>query len=128
MILLWLLIIPLAGGLFAWVAGRKANLARGIALAAMAAELAVVAFIWLSRPFSGAPSLEFYLPWISSLGIGFHLAMDGVSLLRVLLTSFLGIAAVVCSWKEIDRRVGFFHFQLLAALAGIIGVFIAADL
>ena len=67
-------------------------------------------------------------PWIPALGIGFHLAMDGLSLLLVLLTVFLGMAAVLASWTEIERDVGFFHFNLMATLTGIIGVFIAMDL
>ena len=64
----------------------------------------------------------------SPVGIGFHLAMDGLSLLLVLLSVFLGLAAVVASWTEIESDVGFFHFNLMATLPGIIGVFIAMDL
>ena len=45
-----------------------------------------------------------------------------------LLTGFLGLMAVVASWNEIQDRVGFFHFQLMWVLAGIIGVFLALDL
>jgi NADH-quinone oxidoreductase subunit M len=71
---------------------------------------------------------EFDRPWIPVLGIGFHLAMDGLSLLLVVLTVFLGAAAVLASWTEVEHDVGFFHFTLMAALTGIIGVFIAMDL
>ena len=71
---------------------------------------------------------EFRHDWIPQLGISFHLAMDGLSYLMVMLAAFLGIAAVICSWKEIQERVGFFHFNLMASLTGIIGVFLAVDL
>jgi NADH-quinone oxidoreductase subunit M len=54
--------------------------------------------------------------------------MDGLSLLLVLLTIFLGIISVICSWREIQDRIGFFHFNLMMVLAGIIGVFLALDL
>jgi NADH-quinone oxidoreductase subunit M len=54
--------------------------------------------------------------------------MDGLSLLLVLLTVLLGLMAVVASWSEIRERVGFFHFNLLWVLAGIVGVFLALDL
>ena len=54
--------------------------------------------------------------------------MDGLSLLMLLLTFFLGIVSVLASWTEIRDRVGFFHFNLLWVLAGIIGVFLALDL
>jgi len=46
----------------------------------------------------------------------------------VLLTLFLGIVSVLASWTEITKGVGFFHFNLLWILAGIIGVFLAIDL
>ena len=66
--------------------------------------------------------------WIPQFGIQFHLAMDGLSLLLLLLTFFLGIVSVLASWTEITKGVGFFHFNLLWILAGIIGVFLAVDL
>jgi NADH-quinone oxidoreductase subunit M len=62
------------------------------------------------------------------MGIRFHLALDGLGYVLVLLTLGLGILAVLASWTEIRERVGFFHFNLLWTLAGIIGVFLALDL
>src|SRR5690606_8591798 len=66
--------------------------------------------------------------WIPRFGIGFHVAMDGLSLVMVALTLFLGLVSVACSWTEITERVGFFHANLLWSLAGIVGVFVAVDL
>jgi NADH-quinone oxidoreductase subunit M len=79
---------------------------------------------------SQAPTFaaQFYLPWISSLGISIHLAVDGLSLLMVGLTALLGILAVGCSWGEIQKNVGFFHLNLLWSLGGVIGVFLAIDM
>ncbi len=67
-------------------------------------------------------------PWIPTLGIRFQLGLDGLSLWMVLLAGVLGIFSIVASWGEIKHRVGFFHFNLLLMLAGIIGVFTALDL
>ncbi len=67
-------------------------------------------------------------PWIPSLGINFHLGLDGLSLLLVVLTGGLGLAAVVCSWREIQRHVGFFYLNLLWNLGGVVGIFLALDL
>ena len=134
MILLWMTIIPFAGGLAAWVAGRRdGRLARWISLIALAADLVILACLWWSGhggegQAAGVWIAEFDRPWIPILGIGFHLAMDGLSLLLVILTVFLGAAAVLASWTEVQHDVGFFHFTLMAALTGIIGVFIAMDL
>src|SRR5437660_153380 len=66
--------------------------------------------------------------WIPQLGIHFHLAMDGLSLLLLVLTFLLGIVSVLTSWREIKEGVGFFHLNLMWILAGIAGVFLAVDL
>ena len=62
------------------------------------------------------------------MGISFHLAADGMSLLFVMLTALVGSMAVVASWTEIKEGSGFFHFNLLLTLVGVIGVFLAVDL
>jgi NADH-quinone oxidoreductase subunit M len=66
--------------------------------------------------------------WIPRFGISFYLAADGLSLLLLLLTVFLGIIAIGSAWNEITERVGFFYFNLLWTLAGVLGVFTALDL
>ena len=66
--------------------------------------------------------------WIPRFGISWLLAMDGMSLLLVLLTLVLGLIAIASSWTEIRDRQGFFYFNLLACLAGVVGVFTALDL
>ncbi|MDC0892998.1 NADH-quinone oxidoreductase subunit M [Pseudomonadales bacterium] len=68
------------------------------------------------------------IPWIPRFGIGFVLAIDGLSLLMVSLTLFLGFIAILSSWDEIERRPGFFQFNLMWTLAGVVGVFVALDL
>jgi NADH-quinone oxidoreductase subunit M len=66
--------------------------------------------------------------WIPRFGISFHLAADGLSVLLLLLTGFLGVIAVAAAWDEIHERSGFFYFNLLWTLAGVAGVFTALDL
>ena len=53
-------------------------------------------------------------------------SLDGLSLLLLLLTFFLGIMSVLTSWTEIEHGVGFFHFNLMWVLAGVTGVFLSA--
>ena len=72
--------------------------------------------------------IDYNLNWIPYFGIQFHVALDGLSLVLLLLTSFLGVLAVLCSWTEIKERIGFYYFNLLWTLAGITGVFVAMDL
>ena len=54
--------------------------------------------------------------------------MDGLSLLLIALTGFLGILSVAASWRGIELHIGFFHFNLLLILTAITGVFLAEDL
>lgn len=67
-------------------------------------------------------------PWIPRFGIAFTFAVDGLGLIMVALTLFLGIVAVISSWSEIDYRPGFFQFNLMWTLAGVVGVFVSLDL
>ena len=135
MILVWLVAIPFGAGIVAWVAGRwHPKLPRWICILGLALTLALTLYLWSEQGqqigFStNTPWLvEINQPWISSLGISFYLALDGLSLVLVLLSGFLGMVAVVVSWREIEERVGFFHFNLMWTLTGIIGVFLALDL
>lgn len=135
MTLLLLIVVLLIGGVAAWWAERRSpGAARGIALAALVIDLVLGVGLWVRAPVpfelngQGAWLAELNWTWIERFGIHFHLGLDGLSLLMVLLTVFLGLAAVVASWSEIKERVGFFHFQLLWALAGVVGVFLALDL
>lgn len=135
MILLWLILVPLIGGGLAWLGERRNNLwPRWIALAVLAIDLALVLALWaehyaaVSVTARGVWFADLDLPWIPPLGISFHLAIDGLSLLLILLTIGLGIMSVAASWTEISERVGFFHLNLLWTLAGVLGVFLALDL
>jgi NADH-quinone oxidoreductase subunit M len=133
MILLWLILIPLATGLLAWLTGGgRSNWPRRIALAGAFANLILSLGLFLpsGQPAVGAAPwrVDLNLPWITHFGIQFHLAADGLSLVLIVLTNFLGMVAVACSWTEISERTGFFFFNLMAVLAGIIGVFSALDL
>jgi NADH-quinone oxidoreductase subunit M len=135
MTLLWILILPLLGGLLAWLSGGTGkDLPRWISLLTLTIVLVLTLQIWYHyyneiELFTGqAWLIEFERAWIPQLGISFYLALDGLSLLLIALTAFLGMVSVIVSWNEIQDRVGFFHFNLLWILAGIIGVFIALDL
>lgn len=135
MILVWMIAILLFAGVLAWAAARWSHsLARWISLIAVSADFVLALWIW-SRNFHQASLLphsawldQVNWAWILDWGVHFHLAMDGLSLLLVLLTCFLGIVSVLASWREIQQGVGFFHLNLLWVLAGLVGVFLAIDL
>lgn len=136
-LLVWLLVLPFVGGLLAWQSERISPLApRWVALVTMLAFLGLTLGLWSAHrpetllPVAGVPvwQLEFIAPWIPYFGINFHLALDGLSLVMLLLTGALGSLAVLSSWGETARRPGLFHLSLLANLGGVAGVFLAVDL
>lgn len=133
-----LIAIPLIAGFLCWLVEKKnARLSRWVALIGMTLTFVLSLMLYAKGDFGvlnagNADNLPwaatFKLPWIPVFGIKFSLAMDGLSLLMIILTAFLGIMAVGCSWGEIKHRVGFFHLNLLWSLGGVIGVFLAIDL
>lgn len=139
MILVNLILILLVGGIIAWLAERQhPGLPRWIALIVILFDLAyLVAATDLSwakitvvpNPSEAATWLIHYkAEWIPRFGISFELAMDGLSLLMVILTLVLGAISVSASWTDIKQRTGFFEANLLWTLAGVLGVFLALDL
>ena len=135
MILLWMIVILLVGGLLAWAFGRwSVSATRWISLIAVSADFVIGLTVWicsasridLLQPQAWVRELDWN--WIPPFGIHFHLALDGLSLLLLMLTFLLGTMSVLASWTEIQEAVGFFHLNLLWVLAGITGVFLAMDL
>ncbi|RPH92789.1 NADH-quinone oxidoreductase subunit M [candidate division KSB1 bacterium] len=76
---------------------------------------------------AGFQMVEKY-PWVSSLGIDWHLGVDGISLFLILLTTLLSVLCILGSWSGITERVREFHFFFLLLEAGMVGVFSALDL
>ena len=131
MILTWIIFIPAIGGLLAWILARWSALAaRWISLLAMITSFGLSLALWIQHPVVGFGRVisEQMVAWIPQFGISYHLSMDGLSLLLVMLTTTLGIISVAASWKEITDRVGAYHFAMLLLLTGILGVFLSLDL
>jgi NADH-quinone oxidoreductase subunit M len=137
MSLVILIVILLAGGLLAIFAQRLGeNLPRWVSLATIVLALVYLLGVVSSLPpehlsIAGAGDswlIHLKLDWIPRFGIAFELAMDGLSLLLVVLTLLLGLVAVSSSWSEINFKQGLFQANLLWTLAGVSGVFLAMDL
>ena len=66
--------------------------------------------------------------WIRSLGIQYFIGIDGLSILLVMLTTFLTPLCVLISWTDIKLKTRQFYALLLMLETGILGVFVALDL
>jgi len=85
--------------------------------------------LWVLAAY-GRQDVSIHRLWfrIAGLPIHFHMAVDGLNILMVLLTTFLTPLAVLSTWKAVEERVkGFMIFFLLLEV-GMLGVFLALDL
>jgi NADH-quinone oxidoreductase subunit M len=125
-----LLFLPVIGGvLLLALPERRPDLVRGLAMAVMLAQLALAAWLYL-RFQAGVPGLQFEtrLPWIPAWGVHYHIALDGLNLLLVLLTAFLGPLVVAGAFSSITRDVKLFHGMVMFLQFTMIGTFLAQDL
>jgi len=66
--------------------------------------------------------------WIGVLGASYHVGVDGLSLLLVLLTTFLTALAILSSWSAVHKHLKGYLIAMLLLEAGVIGVFVSLDL
>ena len=130
--LLLVTFFPLVGVLLILLLGRTGKTAvRWIALLTSLVTFGLS--LWMLSMFNtadGGIQMEINLPWLTLGGntIGFHLGVDGISILMVLLTAFLTPIAILSTWKAVEERVsGFMTFFLLLEM-GMMGVFLSLDM
>jgi NADH-quinone oxidoreductase subunit M len=75
------------------------------------------------------PGYQFdqFVPWVSTLGIGYHVGVDGINVGLILMGAFVAFAAACVSW-EIKEREKEFYILLLVMAGGILGAFASLDL
>src|SRR5215468_7235740 len=66
--------------------------------------------------------------WMPTFGVTYHLGVDGISVLLVLLTTFLTPLTMLSAWHAIESRGKEFVVTMLLLETGMIGVFVALDL
>jgi NADH-quinone oxidoreductase subunit M len=129
-ILTWLVLLPLIGGVVVLLAGRGRDaLVRQVALGVSLVTFIVSLVLWAKfNPGSADYQFVERYTWLPEFGISYHVGIDGISLLLVILTTFLTPIALLCSWESIESRVKEFAFFMLALESAMIGVFISLDL
>ena len=99
--------------------------ALGVSLATFAVSLPV----WIGFDGDNADmQFEEALAWMPGLGVGYHLGVDGISVLLVLLTTFLMPIALASAWHAIEDRTKEFVIAMLLLETGMVGVFVSLDL
>ncbi len=129
-LLSWVIWLPIVAGLMVLATGsdRNAPVARIIALiGAIAGFVASIPlFTAFNRLSSGMQFVE-YKSWIPAFNIHYHLGVDGISVLFILLTSFTTLLVVIAGWQVIQKKVAQYMAAFLIMSGLMNGVFAALD-
>ncbi len=124
------LYLPLAGmALIALLPAGREDTTRRLTLALMVVQFVLTA--WLYARFdgsSGTLQFETRVPWIPAWGVYYHIALDGINVLLVLLTAFLGPLVVWGAFTAIQKDVKLFYAMVLLIQFAMLGTFMAQDL
>ena len=123
------LFTPLVGALLLLFIPRENEQAHKIAgnIFGMLGFLVSLPLLRWFKPEWGGFTFEENASWIPSIGARYHLGIDGISLLLVMLTTFLGMIAILSSWSAIHQRTKEYYILLLLLQTGMIGVFVSLD-
>ncbi len=130
-ILTVVLFTPLVGALLLLFVPRDSENAHRV-IGNLFAFLGLILSLPLISRFSldpGAPRYQFYEnhDWIPSIGAHYTLGIDGISLLLVILTTFLGAISILSSWSAIKMRRKEYYILFLLLQVGMLGVFMSLD-
>jgi NADH-quinone oxidoreductase subunit M len=123
---------PLVGVLvMLFLRAEQKNTARWVALIVSLITFGIsIAVLLQFNPQDPALQLVVNLPWIqvAKWNISFHLGVDGLSILLLLLTTFLTPISILSTWTAVEERVKDFMLFFLLLEVGMVGVFLAQDL
>ncbi|MBU1424892.1 MAG: NADH-quinone oxidoreductase subunit M [Gammaproteobacteria bacterium] len=126
-VVIWL---PIVFGLLVLATGndRNAKLARTIALVgAILGFLVTIPLVTGFDRMTSAMQFVVYRDWIVRFNIHYHLGVDGISVLFILLNSFFTPLVVIAGWKVIEKRVAQYMAAFLIMSGLVNGVFAALD-
>jgi NADH-quinone oxidoreductase subunit M len=129
-ILSFVLFLPLLGALAVMAVPKSAERVvkmMGLVFSLVTFAASVLLFVRFD-PSSEAMQFVEKVTWISSLNVSYHLGIDGISLLLVVLTTFLTPIALLASWESVKDRIKGFVALMLLLEVGTLGVFMALDL
>ncbi len=106
---------------------KKGLIMRAATWIALADFLLSAPLFFLYDAGRGGFQFEFRRAWIPSIGVDYYVGIDGISLLLLLLTTFLGFISILSSWTAITERVKEYYVFMLVLQTGMLGVFVSLD-
>ncbi|MSO92171.1 MAG: NADH-quinone oxidoreductase subunit M [Rhodospirillales bacterium] len=128
-----LILLPLVGTAFILTirgdAEAVARNTRSVALWTSLIEFVVSLYLWINfDPATASFQFVERREWMPGLGISYHLGVDGISMMFVLLTTLLTPVCVLASWESITQRVREYMVAFLVMESLMIGMFAALDI
>ena len=122
--------VPILAGLVVLATGsdRNAPLARMLSLLGAVAGLAVTIPLYTGFDMN-TPAMQFVelAPWIQRFNVNYHLGVDGISMLFVILNSFITVTVILAGWQVIDSKVAQYNAGFLIMSGLLNGIFSALD-
>ena len=123
-VLTLLTVLPLVGAAIALWSGKHA---RGVAIITTGACVALALFIWTRVPANGAIGLvELHPGWVPSLGIEYHLGVDGLGALMLVLSAIVTLMSVDAAHR-VHHQPGLYFGLVLVLESGLFGSFTALN-
>jgi NADH-quinone oxidoreductase subunit M len=122
-VLTLLTVLPLVGAAVALFSGKHARL---VAMLTALAGLALALFVWTRLPGDGSMTLVERAPWAPSLGIEYHLGVDGLGALMVVLSAIVTLMSVDAAHR-VHRQPGLYFALVLTLESGLFGSFTALN-
>ncbi len=122
--------LPIAGAMVVLASGSDRNPGMARVVALIAALLGFLVTLPLYAGFDASKSTMQFVeqaPWIPQFNINYFLGVDGISLLFILLNSFITILVVLAGWKVIERKVAQYMAAFLVMSGLMNGIFCALD-
>ena len=130
-ILSWVIWLPILGGVLILVTSggdQRAPLARMLSLVVSLATFAISIPLYTRfDKTTAAMQYQENYPWIEAFNINYHLGIDGISLLLIILTTFTTILVVLAGWQVIQKRVAQYLAAFLIMEGLMVGVFSSLD-
>ena len=119
--------LPLAGVLILWACRKRAHIQTAALTTAIASFILTLVPVFSFRSDVAGFQFEEQISWIPTLGISYHVGIDGLSLFLLPLTSFLMVMAVLVSWNRITIKEKLYYALFLILETAMLGVFVAID-
>jgi NADH-quinone oxidoreductase subunit M len=122
--------LPIVAGLVVLATGGDGNARSARVFALIGSVIGFLVTLPLAAGFnSGTSAMQFveFSPWIEHFSINYHLGVDGISVLFILLNSFITVLVVIAGWEVISSRVAQYMAAFLIMSGLLNGVFAALD-